>query len=105
MDDFAAVDPFRMFLAGVAGVALAWLHLTALSRSLRRFAAGARGESFLLGSGLARVALVTAGFGVIGGADPILLVPSLLGFLLARTLLMRRFSNARVAPAFERRES
>ena len=105
MTEFAEIDLPRSLFACIAGGLLAWLHLRALSWSLHRFEAGAHGEASLLMSGVGRVALVSAGFLALCGHEPVLLVPSLLGFLVTRTIVVRHFSLDRLAPSLGRRKS
>lgn len=82
-----------LLLGGLAGMALAALHLGWLWRAARRLGASGGGAGVVLGGAALRLVVLVAGFAVIAllaTYPPAALVAALLGFAVLRGIVLRR---------------
>ncbi len=82
-------DLLALAMAGVAGVALGAIFFGGLWWTVRKALASQRPAIWFLGSFLVRAGIVLAGFYVVGGGHWGRLPAGLLGFVVARYLVMR----------------
>ena len=97
-----AVGPGSAGMAGaalLAGAMLGVFFFGGLWWTVQRGAASSAPARWFLGSLIVRTAIVMAGFYVVGAGQPVRLGLCLLGFLLARTLVLRATAPPRAAVA------
>lgn len=82
-------DLLSLVVAGAAGLALGAVFFGGLWWTVRRGVASPRPVLWFVGSLLARMGVVVAGFHLVGGAQWQRLLGCLLGFVLARFLVTR----------------
>jgi F1F0 ATPase subunit 2 len=87
-----------LLLAWLAGGLLGALFFGGLWWTVRRGASSPRPWLWFLGSGLLRMGLTMAGFYLVSGGQWQRLVASLVGFVLARLIVMRRTRPVRARP-------
>ena len=78
-----------LLLACLAGALLGTIFFGGLWWTVRSFVSSAHGALYLLGSLLLRLGITVAGFHVVSGGQWQLLLASMVGFLLVRTLVLR----------------
>lgn len=79
-----------LVLAFAGGGVLGAIYLVVLWRGVRRLAEPGRSAAFLLGGGALRVALVAGGFFLVSDGDWRRLLACTAGFILVRTVAIRR---------------
>lgn len=97
-----AAAPESPVVAGavmLAGAALGAVFFGGLWWTVQRGAASAAPGRWFLGSLVLRTAIVLAGFYVVGAGQPVRLGLCLLGFLLARAIVLRTTRPTPAAPA------
>ncbi len=87
-----------MILFAIAGGGVGWAYFAIMSRSIENMIGGKRDWSGFAAFGLLRVALFLAGVLLAIKLDTWYLVPYMLMFLVARTLVVRRARNAGMLP-------
>jgi F1F0 ATPase subunit 2 len=92
------IDGTLVWVAALlAGGLLGGVFFGGLWWTVRRGALSPNPARWFLGSLLLRTAIVLAGFYAVGAGQPLLLGPCLLGFLLARTIVLRATQPTAVA--------
>lgn len=86
-------NPLTFMLAGVAGVFLGMIFFGGLWWTVRRALASRRPARWFLGSLLLRMGLAVTGFYFVGGGQWQRLLPCLLGFIVARFVVLRLTSK------------
>jgi F1F0 ATPase subunit 2 len=82
-------NPLTVILAGAAGVVLGMIFFGGLWWTVRRALVSRRPASWFLGSLLLRMGLVVTGFYFVGDGQWPRLLACLLGFIVARSAVMR----------------
>ena len=89
-------------LAAAAGALFGWAYFSLLRRAVRAFVARPSWQRLLGGSGT-RLLAAAATLTVIAKLGPAALVAALLGFLLTRTVLLRKYGRPQAVRAEDRR--
>lgn len=82
-------DPFMLVVAGAAGLVLGAVFFGGLWWTVRKGVSSPRPAIWFVGSMLLRTGIVLAGFYFVGGGQWQRLLVCLIGFVLARYLVMR----------------
>ena len=88
-------DPLTASLAGLAGAALGAVFFGGLWWTVRRGVSAANPALWFLASGVLRMSIVVAGFYLVGGGQWRRLVAALVGFILARLVVLALTRPAR----------
>ena len=81
-------EALTVMLAGLAGAALGAIFFGGLWWTVRRGVSSRRPALWFLGSGLVRMSVVVAGFYVVGGGQWQRLAGALVGFMVARFVVL-----------------
>jgi len=88
-------DPLTALLAGLAGAGLGAVFFGGLWWTVRRGVSAANPALWFLASGVLRTSMVVAGFYLVGGGQWRRLVAALVGFILARLVVLGVMRPAR----------
>ncbi len=97
-------EPLMLVLSGLAGGMLGVLFFGGLWWTVRKGLASPRPALWFLGSLVVRTSVVLAGFYLVGGGDGKRLITCLLGFIIARFVVMR-LTRPTVAPGRSTKEA
>lgn len=97
-------EPLMLVLSGLAGGVLGALFFGGLWWTVRKGLASPRPALWFLGSLLIRTAIILAGFYLVGHGDGKRLLVCLLGFIIARFVVMR-LTRPTVAPGKPTKEA